>query len=275
MLDTAAVTKWVLNRAEQAMNTKALYTMCDINAPSEMYKPSRPSQILQSENRVASIVNVLRDEYLNPFEVCLDKSVLFNLSSGIPIPKNIADEILSLPVKGKGLADKFLKTRVLTNKVSFNDPIKRNINKTRLSTKKDIKIVRGNRNILGKLVAYSAKSGKVVDYAEVLKYPLSHTPLSICHPDGVKRKCNKDEIMPLIIPDKLDSSQSPADNDVSGYIYDIMAGIRLIQKTPDTFEALTWSIIKMLPIGYARVDLVADSYRSISIKDGTQSERGV
>ena len=125
-------------------------------------------------------------------------------------------------MKGKGLANKFLKTRVLTNKVSFNDPIKRNINRTLLSAEKYIKIVRGNkvktieenRNILEKLVAYSATSGNVVDYTEVLKYPLSHTPLSICHPDGVKRKCNKAKIMPLIIPDTLDSSQSPADNDV-------------------------------------------------------------
>ena len=134
---------------------------------------------------------VLRDEYLNPFEVDLDKSTLFNLSSATPIPQNIAEEVLSLPSKGKALAGDFLNKRILTIEVPFNNPIKRNINKTKLTSKKETKLCRGNkiksveinRNILGKLVSYSAISGKVVDYSAALKYPLSPIPLSICHPE--------------------------------------------------------------------------------------------
>ena len=138
--DSSSVMKWTLNRAEQATNTNALYKMCSINESSEMYKPSRPSQILQSENRVADIARILTEEYLNPFSVGLDKSVLYNLSSGVPLPGKIADEILSFPDKGKTLAEEFLNKRLLSDEIPLSDPIRRNIDKKTLSTKKTVQI---------------------------------------------------------------------------------------------------------------------------------------
>ena len=56
----SSVMKWTLNRAEQAPNTDGLYNMCDIRTSSHFYKPSRPSQILQSESRVSNVVSVLK-----------------------------------------------------------------------------------------------------------------------------------------------------------------------------------------------------------------------
>ena len=78
--------KWTLNRAEQATDTNAIYKMCSINESSEMYIPSQPSQILQSEKCVAGIARIFTEEYLNLFDVGLDKSVLYNLCSGVPLP---------------------------------------------------------------------------------------------------------------------------------------------------------------------------------------------
>ena len=41
--------------------------MADINHANDEYKASRPSQILKSEERVKSFVNVLTEDFVNPF----------------------------------------------------------------------------------------------------------------------------------------------------------------------------------------------------------------
>ena len=209
--DSSSIVKWTLNRAEQATDSDALYKMCSINESSEMYIPSRPSQILKLENCVADIARILTEEYLNLFDVGLDKSVLHNLSSGVPLPGKIADEILSFPDKGITLAEEFLNKRLLSDEITLSDPIRRNIDKKTLLAKKTVQIhhankvksIEVNRNILWKVVAYSTNFGKPIDYAESLKFPLSPIPLSTCHPDGVKRSCNKAELIPFILPEKL------------------------------------------------------------------------
>ena len=44
-----SVTKWCLNRSEQAKNTKAFYDLCGLDSGSNTYKLCRPSQILKTE----------------------------------------------------------------------------------------------------------------------------------------------------------------------------------------------------------------------------------
>ena len=39
-------------------------------------------------------MKVLQEEYINPFSGELDKSQLYNLSSGIPVPEDLAEMIL-------------------------------------------------------------------------------------------------------------------------------------------------------------------------------------
>ena len=60
-----AVLKWCLNRADIAKTTSELKKMTGISKSFNMYKPMRPSQILASEKRVAEVIRVLEDEYIN------------------------------------------------------------------------------------------------------------------------------------------------------------------------------------------------------------------
>ena len=45
-------------------------------------------------------------------------------------------------------------------------------------------------------------------------------------------------------------------------------------KIPATYEELTIHLLKMIPSGYRRVDIVADSYIEISIKEAECAKRG-
>ena len=50
--------------------------------------------------------------------------------------------------------------------------------------------------------------------------------------------------------------------------------IRTLRYIPETFEDLTFRVLKTIPTGYKRVDSVSDSYRSNSIKSSEREKRG-
>lgn len=75
-----AILKWTLNRPVQAKNTNALMTLADVKCSEEGYKSNRPSQILKSEKFVENIMNVMTEEYINPFEDSLEKIVFTNIA---------------------------------------------------------------------------------------------------------------------------------------------------------------------------------------------------
>ena len=58
------------------------------------------------------------------------------------------------------------------------------------------------------------------------------------------------------------------------YIVGLMATIRAMKEIPETFEGLAWQLIKLLPSGYKRVDIVADTYQENSIKSMERKDRG-
>ena len=60
----------------------------------------------------------------------------------------------------------------------------------------------------------------------------------------------------------------------TAYIVGLMATIRAIKEIPETFEGLAWQLIKLLPSGYKRVDIVADTYQENSIKSMERKDRG-
>ena len=43
---------------------------------------------------------------------------------------------------------------------------------------------------------------------------------------------------------------------------------------PDTCEELTWKFLKLLPQGYERIDIVADTYHEMSLKSAERSQCG-
>ena len=141
--------------------------MTGVSKPTAIHKSLRPSQILSSEKKVQSVIRVFEKEYINPFGVDLDAKKLVNLSSGISVDENKAEKILSISNIGKSSADTFRKDRLIEKKIPFHDPIKKNQTVTFNDSVKSVIVKKGtmevnlrvNRNIIGALLSYSAKSG--------------------------------------------------------------------------------------------------------------------
>ena len=60
----------------------------------------------------------------------------------------------------------------------------------------------------------------------------------------------------------------------STYIVDLMALLRSVVQIPENYEEITWKLFSSFPKGFQRVDLVADTYKNVSIKAGEREIGG-
>ena len=74
-----------MNRPYQAKHYRELLNLAGLDPRNDPYKPLHPAQIASSEQHVRNDISILEAEYLNSFDVGLDKTELHNLSSRIPL----------------------------------------------------------------------------------------------------------------------------------------------------------------------------------------------
>ena len=117
--DPRSILKWTLNRSTQARNTQARYDLADINCSEDVYKALRPSHILKSEQLAEKLINVMTEEFLNPFDESLDSGELYNLSSGIPLTKEMVNQILGVKEIGQTCYQNLLHTRLQERRTKF------------------------------------------------------------------------------------------------------------------------------------------------------------
>ena len=111
-------------------------------------------------------MKILSQEYINPFGADLDTSLLYNLSSGVPVDKSLSDGILKIKETGKELLETFADEVLVNRKTNFHQSIKRekpvlfesSLKKIKITKNNVSKTIEINRNILGNLVALSAKN---------------------------------------------------------------------------------------------------------------------
>ena len=72
------------------------------------------------------------------------------------------------------------------------------VKKKYIAKKNSLTTAEVNRDVLGDLLHLAVKSSQVIDFKEVLKYPLSPIPLSLNFPDGIKRSPAKSSLMKII-----------------------------------------------------------------------------
>ena len=207
-----------------------LLNWAGIRKTTECYKPLRLTEIKKSEQN--EVTQVLENEYLNPFGILLDPDLLFNLSYGCSKEEN-TDDLLNIWNEGKSIAEKFAAQRIFSDEKPFHDPISRNkiptfqSPKIKVSSCKGTKVIDANRNIIGKLLAISAKFQKPIDFANVLKYPLFAVPLNLAYPDGSRRETSKSKLLDVIAPDIKEFEGVDIVREQTVFITDMIAQTRV------------------------------------------------
>ena len=115
--------KWCLNHPFLAQVVADLNEFSGTKTTTKCYKPLRKSEIKKEEKKIKDVIDILQNEYLNPFVIPdLDPNELFNLSSGVPLQSG-AEELLNIWNQGKELAEEFWSDRLLSTKIPFQDPV--------------------------------------------------------------------------------------------------------------------------------------------------------
>ena len=151
-----------------------------------------PSQITLSEKKVQKFRQLLIDDYINPFDMDLDKAKLSILTSGAPVDNAAAVILLHVYDNGNTQAELFWIAHLVNMTSLFHNPVKQcwfvNFKDTSkfVFIRKDNKTlsVKANPNIIEALLIYSTKSGKFIGIKKVLMSPLSPILLNISNGDG-------------------------------------------------------------------------------------------
>ena len=105
----ARIAKWVLSRPFQSQFTEALYEWCGLlPATSSPNKCWRPREIRKSNQMVATVVDVIKKQFLNHFDEELQKDSLYNIVSGMPVDNSICKCLTSIFSCGPALMNDFV-----------------------------------------------------------------------------------------------------------------------------------------------------------------------
>ena len=131
---------------------------------------------------------------------------------------------------------------------------------------------------LGEAVSSSSKNTEQLISRKPSLIRCAPIPLCFAHPDGTRRTTAKSKLMDEILTycdEHADPSsfQVPKDR-FAAYLVDLMAPVRTLSGVCDTYESLSYKMFSMIPKGYERIDIVADTYREKSLKNPERLKRG-
>ena len=78
------------------------------------------------------VIRIFREDYINPFDIGIDKNTLVNISSGKPLKEEATEFLLSCPTVGKEKYNDFVNTRLHKKEIPVHGPNKKT--KTKLLT---------------------------------------------------------------------------------------------------------------------------------------------
>ena len=235
----------------------------------------RTSQIKRNSKDLCQIMSLVKDT-MNPFSTDINKEHLFNIGSGKSATEDTSKFLLNVVSTGCKARERFIEECVEDPK-RFERPIRR----VKLHTfgneggkykirGKDNKLVAVSmmRDLFGSILFLSLE--KKVDTSEVLTYPLTPVPLSLCHTDGTMQKTSKVKLL-----HELESRIKTVDpSRVDVLIIDGMFFLHLLFDLPATFGMVAKFIFNRICTQKShQIHLVFDKTVSPSIKDCERDSR--
>ena len=146
---------------------------------------SPKNRVLRDEGDVQKLINCFTSNVMtDPFS---DEAggELFNFATGVLLPTNVVDNLLSSTEKGREQMDMFVKQRLETSEVNFWNPVPNlkvksfstMAKKTNVKANDKVITVGADRDLFGRLLI--AANTREINLKEVLSYELSAVPLHL------------------------------------------------------------------------------------------------
>ena len=257
-----------------------LKDMLNMSKSSSQHNDLQKSKITRDEADMQSLLSTLKG-WSSPF---LNQGQdLICLSTGKLASDDVARDLLQARDISERAYRRFSEERLEANppKVKFHDTLKKAKQKTFSDMNKKVELRKGTtRQIV--LKAYRAFFAQMVVIAEerqlsmqeVLSHPLGPLPWSLAATDGTLKKTSKSSLAKELQKDIPAVESLPTR---SACIVDGMAMVQKLQGDHKTFGEVTDVLLTMVlrkSTSSARIDVVFDDYREISIKNAERKKRG-
>jgi len=221
-------------------------------------------------------VTSMIENAINPFEIADNKNMLINIGSGKAASPNVTNFFTNVESIGRKAKDKFIEECNINPK-RFEETIKKRKLFTFASegktyrmkgTSEKVEAVRIERDLFGSIL-YLALENKI-DIGEVLKYPLTPVPLSLCHTDGTMFKTQKPSLMEEIEGRYLSVDPTYIDAMLIDGIFFLHLLVNLL---PLFGQVSRHILVKLCNIKASRIDIVFYQVKTPSIKDCERDRR--
>ena len=267
--------RWAESHFIRTTIVSHLFEKVDLTKKEDVSQELPPSKIEKNAEDVKTLIEVIENA-INAFSNDVDKNQLFNIATGKSAAEETKKLLLNVRKSGKSLQEKFIK-ECNKDPDKFENPISRQKMKTFATELKKVKVRGSNektavstmmRDLFDSILCVALE--KKVDMADILTYPLTPVPLSLCHLDGSMQKTQKTKLLQEL--EKRVKSTSPSHIDVT--IIDAMFFLHLLFDLPQTFGQIATVILKRVCNVKSRViHLVFDEVISPSIKDCERDSR--
>ena len=269
--------RWAQSHSIRVTIISQVFEEMGLTRKEDVTEELKPHRMNQNSKDLSTLINAVV-ETMNPFTQTIDKDHLFNIATGKAAQDDTAAFLLEVPLTGSKAKDEFIEG-CAEDSSRFSQPIKRQkiknfasqAGKFKVSSASEKKLVTVTmtRDLFGSILFHALQSK--VDMEEVLKYPLTPVPLSLCHPDGIMQKTPKSKL--LLELEKRIATRNPHNIDIR--IIDGMFFLHLFVELPPTFGALAILILKQVCKQKGNeIHLIFDKTISPSIKDCERNKRG-
>ena len=271
-----AVKRWEVNAAYRASLRSCFHKHLNYDTQKYNHPDLNPSRMKKDEADVKRILEIISTTFIDP----LSPQPLLSISNGVLATDKVSNDMLSAKVIGKAAMDEFIRNRLSDKKINcFFDPIKKknlgiftSMNKVK-KCKVNSKIVplQSTKDLFAKISLVAQI--RSLNMRVVFQFPLGPLPWSLAEPIGSLKKTSKSSLL-----HKLEGKVEPLESLIGQHalIVDGMAYVqqsKVVNKTYGDFakELLT----RILGVGSrsARIDVVFDEYRELSIKNVERSRR--
>ncbi|XP_035662311.1 uncharacterized protein LOC118406391 [Branchiostoma floridae] len=275
-----AVSKYYLVAEYRSTFLRHLKAMLHIGG-STKHNDLQHTRIAKDEADVKSLVSILQDTWLNPFDPDLQDLVC--LSTGKVATPDVEHDLLRAKDVGEEAYRAFREQRLESDppQVNFHDTMTKAKLKTftDLNKKVTVKagknqevILKADRRLFAQMIVIA--ESRNLKMREVLSHPLGPLPWSLATPDGMLRKTNKSSLAKELLKNAqpVDAIPKP-----SACVIDGMALVQRLKGDHMSFAAIAENLFqRVLNEGSTsqRVDVVFDDYRETSIKNAERECRG-
>lgn len=274
-LKKGAVQRWIVTAHSRAAFVDKCRLMTATELQSSTPKEQGSLRMKRDEDDVERVREVIIN-WQNPFETTEE---LTSISTGKLASDTTKLDLVTAKARGSDAFASFVEARVISGSQDFFDPIK----KMKLGTFSDAQakkrvtsggrdiIIKADRNLFARLLVIG--QNRQMNLQEVLAHELGPVPWSLASPDGTMAKTNKAALSKLLENGVEFLQNQPRD---SAVIIDSMAMLQTLTRIPEKFSELADIVINIVfhSAGDAkRIDVVADQYPCISIKNAERSRR--